>query len=161
LQGETEQTIVETADFCRRNLTPTTFFYATAYPETELYSYALGTGKIKDEEEFIAQLGDVDQMTMNLSDIPDERFVDLKTEMEEATHLPLLVFLYRYWRRYGVANLIRYLHFIWESYPTSEIVQKLVRMVRKKPAKANRLSDTYWLDKSKSKKDTKELFSVS
>ncbi len=161
LPGETEETIAETADFCRRNLTPTSFFYATAYPETELYSQALGEGKIKDEEEFISQLGDVDQLTMNLSDIPDEYFVELKTEMEAATQLALPIFLYRYWRRYGTVNLLRYLDFVWESYPTAEIVQRLTRVLRRKPRKAKRLSDSYWLEKSKSQKETKDLFPIS
>jgi radical SAM superfamily enzyme YgiQ (UPF0313 family) len=161
LPGENRQTLEETADVCRRNLTPTSFFFATAYPETELYSQALGAGKIGDEETFIAQLGDVDQFTVNLSEIPDDEFIDLKAEMERATQLPLPVFLFRYWRAYGTANFARYLAFIWESYPTSEIVQRLFRFMGRRPSKPKRSGEPYWLDKNKQEAESKDLFPVS
>ena len=103
-------------------------------------------GKIPDEEEFVSHLGDVNIFTVNLSEIADEEFVDLKTQMEEATRLPLPVFLYRYWREYGTLNLLRYFKFVWESYPTSEIISRFLRAVglqRKQPRpllKKNRVS---------------------
>ena len=135
LPGETKETLQETVEFCRRNLTPTTFFYATAYPETELYTKALGEGKIKDEEAFISTLGDVDTYTVNLSDIPDEDFISLKEQAEEQTRLPIHHFLYRYWREYGTVRLLGYFQFIWESYPTWEIASRVLGYLRPKKVK--------------------------
>jgi len=133
LPGETRETVQETVDFCRRNLTPTSFFFATPYPETELYSQALGSGKIVDEEEFISRLGDVDQYTVNLSEIPDDEFVPFKNRMEKATRIPIPVYLYRYWRNYGTANLLRYLAFAWENYTATELAGRILNYFRRKP----------------------------
>jgi anaerobic magnesium-protoporphyrin IX monomethyl ester cyclase len=161
LPGETEKTAAETASFCRRNLTPvSSMFYATAYPETELYSEALGKGKIVDEEDFISKLGDVDQQTINLSDIPDEDFARVKERVERETQIPIIMFLYEYMRRYGVRNMLRYLHFIWESYPTKEIIGRLTRFL-KKSHNTKKIENVSDLSPKEGATTTKDLFPVS
>ena len=159
MPGETEETVQETVDFCRKNLTPPTFFYATAYPETELYTQALGEGKIKDEEAFISTLGDVDTFTVNLSDIPDEDFIPFKERMERQTRLPLYQFLYRYWRAYGTMRLLGYFQFIWESYPTLEIFTRILdsfhRQDMDEPEKGRRI------DQSAPEAKVKDMFPIS
>lgn len=161
LPGETRDTIRETAKFCQRNLTPTSFFYATAYPETELYSQALGQGKIKDEEEFISQLGDVDQYTLNLSEIPDDEFAGLKVEMEKATRLPLPIFLFRYLRQYGPLNLLRYLYFVWESYPTAELIGRFLSYFRTTPKPITPVTTAHSSRERKQEVHVKDVFPVS
>ena len=135
-------------------------FYATAYPETELYSEALGKGKIVDEEEFISKLGDVDQQTINLSDISDEEFARVKSRVEQDSQLPLSSFLYRYMHMYGFRNLLRYMCFIWESYPTKEIIGRLIRVIKKSKPEEE-LSNIDDIRKKDLAKATKDLFPVS
>lgn len=72
--GETRETIQETIDFCNElDLTPQTVFFLTPYPGTELYQMALKQGKIKDEEEYILNLGEQgEKVNANFTNFTDE-----------------------------------------------------------------------------------------
>jgi radical SAM superfamily enzyme YgiQ (UPF0313 family) len=72
--GETDETIRETASFCKElNLAPEVIFFATAYPGTPLYRYALEQGLIRDEVEYISRLWEQgEQIAVNFTDWPDE-----------------------------------------------------------------------------------------
>jgi len=72
--GETEETIQETAAFCKElNLAPEVIFFATAYPGTPLYRYALEQGLIRDEVEYISSLWEQgEQIAVNFTQWTDE-----------------------------------------------------------------------------------------
>jgi len=81
--GETRGTIQETMDFCKElSLVPEVIFFATPYPETELYEMAKAQNKIGDEEEYIMRLGEQgEQIMVNFTDFTDEELKTLKKEM--------------------------------------------------------------------------------
>lgn len=71
--GENRKTIQETIDFCKEiDLAPEVIFFVTPYPGTELYRMALQQGKIKDEEEYILNLGEQgENIRVNFSELTD------------------------------------------------------------------------------------------
>ncbi|ODS39899.1 MAG: hypothetical protein A7315_10195 [Candidatus Altiarchaeales archaeon WOR_SM1_79] len=72
--GENWETIQETIDFCKNlDINPEVIFFMTPYPGTELYSMALEQGKIKDEEEYVLNLGEQgEKIRVNFSELSDE-----------------------------------------------------------------------------------------
>jgi radical SAM superfamily enzyme YgiQ (UPF0313 family) len=83
LPGETRHTLQETVDFCKSAaFTPEVIFFATAYPGTELYRYALTQGMIKNEEEYILGLGEQgEKIRLSFTDIPDEELYEIHSRM--------------------------------------------------------------------------------
>lgn len=81
--GETRVTIQETIDFCKElDLTPEVIFFLTPYPKTELYSMALKQGKIKDEEQYILNLGEQgEKIRVNFTDFSDEELLHIQGYM--------------------------------------------------------------------------------
>lgn len=81
--GETKETIQETIDFCKElDLAPQTVFFLTPYPGTELYRIALEQGRIKDEEEYILNLGEQgDKISVNFTDFSNEELVSIQENM--------------------------------------------------------------------------------
>lgn len=90
--GETEDTVRETVDMCRRvGLKPEVFFFTTAYPGTAFWQLALDRGLIRkavtgesgpaDEdmiEQYFLRLGEQGEtVRTNFSDLPDEEIVEL------------------------------------------------------------------------------------
>jgi radical SAM superfamily enzyme YgiQ (UPF0313 family) len=72
MPGENEETIKETLAFLKKcNIFPFAVFYATAYPKTELYDYALLNGLIQDEESYIFSLTNAWIFTLNFTSYPD------------------------------------------------------------------------------------------
>lgn len=71
--GENRETMQETIDFCKAlNLNPEVIFFSTPYPGTELYRIALEQGKIKNEEEYILNLGEQgEKIRVNFSELND------------------------------------------------------------------------------------------
>ena len=84
--GETEQTVRQSVDFCKRvGLQPEVFFFTTAYPGTTFWQLALDKGLIRkavtgdkgpaDEdmiEQYFLRLGEQgEQVRTNFSDLPD------------------------------------------------------------------------------------------
>jgi len=90
--GETEETVQETVDFCRRvGLKPEVFFFTTAYPATAFWQLALDKGLIRKAvtgekgpaddniiERYFLKLGEQGEMVRtNFSDLPDEEMTRL------------------------------------------------------------------------------------
>ncbi len=90
--GETQQTVQETVDFCRKvGLKPEVFFFTTAYPATSFWQLALDKGLIRkavtgekgpaDEdiiEQYFILLGEQgESVRTNFSELPDEEIIDL------------------------------------------------------------------------------------
>jgi len=83
LPGETRETAQETVDFCKETgLKPEVIFFATPYPGTELYDIALRDGKIKDEEQYILNLGEQgEEVRVNFTHMSDEELVEVQESM--------------------------------------------------------------------------------
>ena len=81
--GENWGTIQETIDFCKElELEPGVIFFITPYPKTELYRMGLAQGKIKDEEEYILNLGEQgEKIRVNFSELSDEELADAQEQM--------------------------------------------------------------------------------
>lgn len=80
--NETRETLEETVQFAiRANIPVQALMINTPYPGTPLFYEALKKNKIKDLEPFVLSLGDALDMTVNLSDIPDEELLRLRDEM--------------------------------------------------------------------------------
>jgi radical SAM superfamily enzyme YgiQ (UPF0313 family) len=85
--GETQETVQETVDFCRKvGLRPEVFFFTTAYPATAFWDLALEKGLIRKAvtgekgpadddiiEQYFLRLGEQgEEVRTNFSDLPDE-----------------------------------------------------------------------------------------
>ena len=83
--GETRETIQETIDFCKElNLTPEVIFFITPYPGTVLYQMALQQGKIKDEEEYLLNLGEQgEKVRENFTEFNDKELCSIQEHMIE------------------------------------------------------------------------------
>jgi len=83
LPGENHQTIRETVDFCKElRLAPEVVFFATPYPGTELYRLALAQGKIRDEEEYVLNLGEQgEHIRVNFSELSDAQLYAAQEKM--------------------------------------------------------------------------------
>lgn len=81
--GENRETIRETIDFCKElELTPEVIFFMTPYPGTELYRMALESGKIRDEEEYVLNLGEQgEKVRVNFSELSDQELLDAQEYM--------------------------------------------------------------------------------
>jgi len=72
MPGEDRQSCQETVGFCiKNNLTLDSLMYATPYPGTELFEFALASGRISKESmhDFIMRLGDARDFVINLTDV--------------------------------------------------------------------------------------------
>lgn len=79
---ETKDTIMETVDFCKKNLVGGEFFFATPIPGTELYKYALDKNIIKKEETYLELVGEVRDFLVNMTNMRNEELFDIKEESE-------------------------------------------------------------------------------
>lgn len=78
--GETRETVQETIDFKRELGIDCGSFFATPYPGAPLYEEA--RPRIGNEEEFIGNLGNATEFTLNLTDFDDATLFGLKNEMD-------------------------------------------------------------------------------
>lgn len=76
--GETEKTVKETIDFCRRADVTAPMLYVTPYPGTEIFRQAVELGLIPDIEAFLEKMNAADQLLVNLTDMPDKELRQLK-----------------------------------------------------------------------------------
>lgn len=87
MPGEDGSSCQETLDFCIRNNIPLdSLMFATPYPGTEIYNFALRTGRIDGEHihEFVLSLGDARDFVINLTDyFSDEELTNKREEMME------------------------------------------------------------------------------
>jgi radical SAM superfamily enzyme YgiQ (UPF0313 family) len=85
MPGEDDKSCQETVDFCiRNNITLNTLMFATPYPGTEIFNFALRTRRIDRNHihEFIMKLGDARDFTINLTDyFSDEELINKREEM--------------------------------------------------------------------------------
>jgi len=87
MPGETSETLQETMNFCLRNNIPLdSLMFATPYPGTPIYDFAVRTGRITDKVKFIESLRDARDFTVNLTDeFTDEEIINLRTKMMKET----------------------------------------------------------------------------
>jgi len=87
MPGENEKSCQETLDFCIRNNLPLdSLMFATPYPGTEIFDFALRTKRIDKNNlhEFLMRLGDARDFTINLTDsFTDEQLINKRKEMME------------------------------------------------------------------------------
>jgi anaerobic magnesium-protoporphyrin IX monomethyl ester cyclase len=69
--GETEETVRETVDFCRRADITAPMLFVTPYPGTEIFEEAAASGLIPDLEAFLERMNAADQLLVNLTDMSD------------------------------------------------------------------------------------------
>lgn len=83
LPGEDEKTLDETIEFCKGvDLIPEAIFFATAYPGTELYEYAIKNNMINDEFEYICKLREQgQQIVINFTKWSDKDLFDKRQAM--------------------------------------------------------------------------------
>jgi anaerobic magnesium-protoporphyrin IX monomethyl ester cyclase len=90
--GETEETINDTYEFIAKtfkpldlNFTPPTiqYFYVTPIPGTSIFEQAQALGKIGSLKSYLEKNHDfMDRLTINLTDMPNERLVSLRKGMQ-------------------------------------------------------------------------------
>lgn len=124
--GETVGTAKETIKFCYDNNLPLWWGYTTPYPETPLWDWAIKNKKIKpiEIEDYITKLGDVQEFTINLTDIPDEIFHRLwKYGRNKINKSPKIKFFrsLEYFKIYGLKGFISKI----TSYIFKNVKQKL------------------------------------
>lgn len=114
MPGETRETVKETLDFIKRTqLRIYRFFYATPYPNTELYEIAKKMGRLpSDEDRYVESLGEMwTTFRVNLTDIPDDEFIKLKNLTEVTAKkslgfkLQLEEFVENWHRRFFITRL--------------------------------------------------------
>jgi len=85
MPGEDEESCAETVEFCVRNNIPLkSMMFATPYPGTKLFEFAVSTGRIKKDElhEYVVSLEDARDFTVNLTNaFSDERLIAKRDEM--------------------------------------------------------------------------------
>ncbi len=76
--GETEETVRETIEFCKKtgqkNIQP---LYTAALPNTPLYNLAIKKGLIKNEKEYIENLKDLQYLNINFTNFTDKELIQL------------------------------------------------------------------------------------
>ncbi len=87
MPGETKESCKETLDFSlRNNILLDSLMFATPYPGSEIFNFALRTGRIKREKlhEFLLSLKDARDFTINLTDeFTDEELITTRKYMIE------------------------------------------------------------------------------
>jgi anaerobic magnesium-protoporphyrin IX monomethyl ester cyclase len=74
---ETEETIKETFDFCYENDIYPSAGYLLPQPNTPIYEYAIENGFIQDKEAYLLDMGDRQDLRINLTGIPQDRLEGL------------------------------------------------------------------------------------
>ncbi|OGO20353.1 MAG: hypothetical protein A2144_08720 [Chloroflexi bacterium RBG_16_50_9] len=77
---ETPETIRQTFEVCRRCEIYPSIGYLLPLPQTPMYEYAKQRGFITDEEEYLLRIADRQDLTINLTRMSDEEFVDVVRE---------------------------------------------------------------------------------
>lgn len=89
MPSETEETINETVRFCKENLVGGELFFATPFPGTPLYRYAIENNLIKNEDLYNEIAGEIRDFVINLTQMDNETLFTLKenAEKEMQAHL--------------------------------------------------------------------------
>ena len=90
IPGEDNESCRETVEFCVRNQIPLkSMMFATPYPGTELFEFAVSSGRINKEKlhEFVVSLEDARDFTVNLTDaFKDEELIQKREQMIKAVN---------------------------------------------------------------------------
>jgi len=107
--GETPESIWETVEFCKKAKPKlrVELFFMTPYPGSDLWDYAIKKQKIKDEEDFIKKLGDAKDFTINLTDISDEKLIELKNIAEKKCQPNFIYWGLDYYKHFGLKNALK------------------------------------------------------
>jgi anaerobic magnesium-protoporphyrin IX monomethyl ester cyclase len=85
MPGEDDESCSETVAFCVRNEIPLkSIMFATPYPGTQLFEFAVSSGRIRKDKlhDFIVKLEDARDFTINLTDkFSDEQLIAKRDEM--------------------------------------------------------------------------------
>lgn len=74
---ETEQSIQQTFDCCYNNNIYPSVGYILPQPNTPIYDYAVRTGKIKNEEEYLLSIGDRQNFSINFTQMEQSKIEEL------------------------------------------------------------------------------------
>jgi len=89
MPSENEESCKETVNFCIRNNIPLySLMFATPYPGTQIFDFALKTGRVDKSNlhEFLMKLGDARDFAINLTDyFTDEELINKSKEMMKIT----------------------------------------------------------------------------
>ena len=89
MPGEDEESCQETVDLClRNNITLDSLMFATPYPGSEIFNFAVKTKRIKKDSlhEFMMQIGDARDFLVNLTDtFSDDELMRKREEMMKVT----------------------------------------------------------------------------
>ena len=89
MPGEDDKSCQETVDFCLRNNLPLdSLMFATPYPGTEIFDFALRTGRINKNylHEFMMKIGDARDFLVNLTNcFSDEELITKRKKMMKVT----------------------------------------------------------------------------
>ena len=77
---ETEESIKQTYDCCYDNDIYPSTGYILPQPSTPIYDYAIRTGKIKDEEEYLLSIGDRQDFSINFTQMEQSRIEQIVKE---------------------------------------------------------------------------------
>lgn len=97
---ETRETIRKTINFIKKHKLITRFNLVCPYPGTELYNDITKEGRIKNLEDFMLNLSDAREFSVNLTNFTDEELLKLRREAEKeideayANNFPLLKILF-------------------------------------------------------------------
>ncbi len=70
--GETEETVRETVEFCKKADITAPMLFVTPYPGTEIFREAMDSGLIPDLEAFLVSMNAADQLLVNLTEMSDQ-----------------------------------------------------------------------------------------
>ena len=87
MPGETKESCKDTLLFAlENNISLASLMFATPYPGTEIFDFAIKTGRITDVHKFALSLKDARDFTVNLTDdFTDQELIDKRKEMMDIT----------------------------------------------------------------------------
>ncbi len=88
MPGETYESLMETLKFIQDcKIDSAAVYYATPYPNSEIYQYALKEGLIKDEEKYLESISnsDASEFKINLTQLPDSDLIYYHWLLADAT----------------------------------------------------------------------------
>jgi radical SAM superfamily enzyme YgiQ (UPF0313 family) len=88
MPGETKESCKETLDFAlQNNISLASLMFATPYPGTEIFDFALKTGRITDIHKFALALKDARDFVVNLTDaFTDQELINKRQEMIDTSN---------------------------------------------------------------------------